>query len=719
MSSSSSLALLAGRRRLLCASSTLVLVAMSGAICVDAVRAEEAPTSVHLDTISVTGGADAGPGPNLNTPTQAGSRLGLTPMQTPASVDIISGKTMQDRGQTNVEQAIVQNATGITFLGSPGNGGTSLAMRGFAGLGSVTRLYDGTRLYPGSGTISFPFDTWGVERIEVLRGPASVLYGEGAIGGAINVIPRKPLFDRRRNEAMATIGSYGMYGVGLSSAGPVNDRVAYSLNVAGRGTNGWMERGDAKTLAFSGAIAWKVNEDLQLTLSQDYGHNDQSPYFGTPLVNNAMLSSLRKRNFNIADDVERYKDNFTQIHARWTPTDNVVVNSRTYYLSSQRDWRNVENYAWRGATQSVARSSYIAIRHDLEQVGNRTDATITSDIFGMKNQTVIGFDVNRIDFKNSNNSPYAGASNVPLFGGAPGQFGAYPLKTTLDSRTEQYSLFADNRLQVNDQIAVVGGLRYDSPRLRRDNPATGDSFTRTFDSLNWRLGLVWTPVQNLAVYAQYSKASEPLGNILSLADSQKDLKLPQGQQIEAGVKATFLDGRGEATFSAYHIVKTDMLARDPLDYTIVRQVGQQSSQGVEAAIGFDLGHGLRIDANGVMLRAQYDDYIQGGGDFTGKTPPNVPRRTANVWASWTFLEHWTVLAGVQYVGKTWVNDANTMWRPAYTVVNAGLRWKPHEMMQLDFNIYNLFDELYATSGSTTQWRLGAPRTAALTLRMSF
>lgn len=680
--------------------------------------ATDAPQAqIPLDVISVTG--EPGPGPNLNVPSQAGSRLGLTPMETPASVEIISGRTMQDRGQTNVDQAITQDATGITFLGAPGNGGTSLAMRGFAGLGSVTRLYDGTRLYPGSGTVTFPFDTWGVGRIEVLRGPASVMYGEGAIGGSINVVPHKPQFDRRRTEVMATAGSFGMFGVGAKSSGPINDRVAYTASLVGRGTNGWLERGDAQSLAFSGAITWKATDELQLTLSQDYGYNEPESYFGTPLINGALVSSLRKRNFNVLDNDVRYRDNFTQIHARWTPSDNVTVNSRTYYLSSHRDWRNVENYAWRGATQNVGRSSYIAIRHDLEQVGHRTDATVKSEIFGMQNETVVGFELNRIDFKNTNNSPYGGSSIVPLFGGSPGFFGPYALKTTLDSRTDQYAVFADNRLKLNEQLAIVGGLRYDSPRLRRDNPSTGDSFTRTLDSLNWRIGVVWNPVKDLAIYAQYSKASEPVGNILSLADSQKDLKLPQGQQVEAGIKAMFLDGRGEATFSAYHIVKKDMLARDPIDFNVVRQIGQQSSQGVEAAIGLDLGHGLRIDANGAMLRAEYDDYTQAGGDFSGKIPPNVPRRTANVWATWSFLEHWSVFGGIQYVGKTWVNDANTMWRPAYTVVNAGLSWKPSDMVRLDFNIYNLFDELYATSGSAQQWRLGAPRTASLTLRMSF
>ncbi|MFC3637505.1 TonB-dependent receptor [Camelimonas fluminis] len=704
-------------------------LAMAGALAphlaLAEAQGENAAGVIALDTISVTGQGQPGPGLNLNTPTQAGSRLNLTPMETPASIDIISGQTIQDRGQTNVEQAITQNATGVTFIGEPGNGGTALSMRGFTGATSITRLYDGVRMYAGGGAITFPFDTWTVDRIDVLRGPASVLYGEGAIGGAINVIPKKPQFDKRRTEIMTSAGSFGMFGLGVSSNGPINDRVAYNIGLVTRGSRGWVEGDDTRSLAFSGAIAWKVNEDLQLTLSEDYGYNEPTAYYATPLVNGELLSSLRKRNYNVADNDLRFKDNLTQLHARWTPTDNVEVNSRTYYVSSYKNWRNVENYAWRPETRDIIRNDYIAIRHEFEQVGNRTDAKIRSNVFGMANETVVGFDVNHVDFKKYDNSPYPGSSIVPLFGGAPGFFGPYTIKQTIDATLDQYSLFVDNRLKLNEQIAIIGGVRYDSPHLRRDNPFTGDSLTKTLDSVNWRIGVVWTPVKDLAVYAQYSKASDPVASLISFTDAVKNFKLPQGQQIEGGLKATFLGGRGEATFSAYHIVKKDMLSRDPLDYNIVRQVGQQSSEGVEASIGFDLGHGLRIDANGVMLRARYDDFVQADGDYTGNTPANVPRRAANIWASWTFMDNWTVFGGLQYVGKTWANDANTMTRPAYTVVNAGLRWKPHEMMQLDFNVSNLFDTVYATSGAahhelaSSMWRLGPPRTASLTLRMTF
>src|SRR5690606_38537884 len=106
------------------------------------------------------------PGLNLDVPVATGSRLSLTPLETPASVEIIPAPTIRERGQQSVTEAVTQNATGFTSAASPGNGGTSLATRGFTGHGSVMQLYDGTRLYVGSGTVTFPFDTWSAERIE-------------------------------------------------------------------------------------------------------------------------------------------------------------------------------------------------------------------------------------------------------------------------------------------------------------------------------------------------------------------------------------------------------------------------------------------------------------------------------------------------------------------------------------------------------------------------
>ncbi|KAA0677919.1 TonB-dependent siderophore receptor [Roseomonas genomospecies 6] len=699
------------------------LLLLSASFGPGAALAEDAEAPVTLPPVTVTGERPASAGLALDVPSTGGSRLGLAPLETPASVEVISGQTIRDRGQTSVTEAVTQNATGFSSLAAPGNGGSSLATRGFAGHGSVMQLYDGTRLYVGSGTVTFPFDTWSAERIEVLRGPASVLYGEGAIGGVVNLVPKRPTTDVR-NEAMVAIGTDAQRRAAFGSGGPLSETLSYRLDVSGNRSNGWVDRGGTKNLALSGAVTFRATPDVSVTLSNDYGDQQPQEYFGTPLINGGLDRALRHRNFNVGDSAIRYRDNWTQLKAEWTVSDALTLRNTAYHLTSHRHWKNVESYAWNAATRRVDRSSYIEIYHDQRQVGDRFDATWRSRLFGMRNELVGGFDVNQITFKNSSNSAYGGTSSVDPFDPSPGLFvNLAGTRPRVRSKTDQYALFLEDRLSVTDRLALVGGLRYDAPSIHRADPVSGTSFDKDVHATSWRAGTVYEVFPGLALYGQYATAVDPVGNLISLSAAQKDFDLSTGRQVEVGVKQSFLEGRGEWTLAAYHIVKDKLLTTDPNQPGVTIQVGQQSSRGLEASLSLGLWEGVRVDVNGALLRAKYDDFSQTVSgravSYVGNVPAGVPERTANAWASWAFLPGWEARAGVQYVGKTYADAANTAVRPAYTVVNAGLDYRPTANTKLSLRAFNLFDEVYAVSGGTTSWVLGRPRSAELAFSMTF
>lgn len=156
------------------------------------------------------------------------SRLDLSVLETPATVDVLDGNAIRARVDTSVMDAVTRSA-GFTNESNPGNGHSSIAARGFSGQESVTKLYDGTNYFTAAGTITFPFDTWGIEQIEVLKGPSSVLYGEGGIGGAINVIPRTPQFDRSAAVRLA-LGQDSTSFIGIDYTDALSDSVAYRLD---------------------------------------------------------------------------------------------------------------------------------------------------------------------------------------------------------------------------------------------------------------------------------------------------------------------------------------------------------------------------------------------------------------------------------------------------------------------------------------------------------
>lgn len=665
------------------------------------------------------------PGLNLDAPATTGSRLSLTPLETPASVEIIPAQSIRERGQQSVTEAVTQNATGFTSAASPGNGGTSLATRGFSGHGSIMQLYDGTRLYVGAGTVTFPFDTWSAERIEVLRGPASVLYGEGAIGGVINVVPKKPT-DYFTHEAEVAIGTDATKRFGVGSGGPISDSLAYRFDASGIKSDGWLdEEGEFSSLAISGALRWRATDDLSFTVSHDYG--DQSPlrYWGTPLINGTVPDGIRFKNFNVRDSDVHYRDNWTQFKTEWTPTDWFALRNTAYRLTSNRHWRNVESYNFQetGANAGlIRRSSYIEIFHDQEQIGNRIDATVRSALpGGVKNEMVVGFDVNRIDFRHTNNSPYGGESFVDPFNPASGWFinedGTRP---KFDTDTSQYAFFAEDRMQLSRELSLVGGIRLDRPTMERQDLETGESFTKEFSNVTWRAGAVYSPIPGLAFYGQYATGVDPIGGLITLSKSNSEFDLATGRQIEIGVKQSFWDGRGEWTFAAYDIEKKNLLSRDPDNPDIVHQIGRQSSRGVEASLALQLTDTLRYEGNVALLEANYDEFIGSGGvDYAGKRPRNVPEQIVNSWLTWAFLPDWEARIGAQWVGSVYSDDDNLVERPDFTVVNLGLDYHVDDTSTITLRGYNVFDEVYTTGGSTTEWQLAPPRTAELSCRIKY
>ena len=673
-----------------------------------------------------SGGEGTRVGLNLDVPDAVGSRLGLTPLQTPASVEVIPGTTIRQRGQTSVNQAVTQDATGFTSTASPGNGDTGLATRGFAGHGSVMQLYDGTRLYVGAGTVTFPFDTWSAERIEVLRGPASVLYGEGAIGGVVNFVPKKPT-SFFAQEGLVAAGTDATGRFGLGSGGPVSDKVWYRLDVSGLQSGGWLDQeSDFDSIAFSGAFSVQPTSDLKFTIANDCADRSPLRYFGTPLINEAILDRLRDTNFNVRDSDVNYIDNWMQVTTEWNATEWIELRNIAYRLTTNRHWRNVEAYEYLNEAGSVSRTDYIEIFHDQEQIGNRFDATFRTGLWGnLKNELLVGFDVNQIDFANRSNSPFGGQSFVDPFSVVPGLFiHEAPTVPRVVTNTSQHAFFAEDRLVLSKKLSVVGGLRIDEATLNRRDPLTGIQFTKDFSNLTWRAGVVYEPIAGLAFYGQYATAVDPLGGALitmSLANSQ--FELATGRQFEIGAKRTFWEGLGEWTLALYDLEKNNLLSVDPNNSQLVRQVGAQSSQGVELTIGMQLSSQLRWDGNVALLQAQYDEFftdIDGVVvSFAGNQPANVPEQVINNWLTWQFLPRWETYVGVQWIGEIFNDDANLVARPPSTVVNFGVLYDVTEHGELALRVFNAFDEKYATDGGSFQWQLAPPRTAELSYRIKF
>ncbi|KWH29981.1 TonB-dependent receptor [Burkholderia stagnalis] len=698
-------------------------MAASGALAVEPAEPAAARDDQHaLPTINVT--ARNVPFDPLTQPLETGSRLGLASLDTPASVETVTADAIEARGDRTVLDAVTR-ATGFTNAAAPGNGGTALSVRGFGGQESVMTLLDGVRLLPAAGTITFPFDTWSVDRIEVLRGPASVLYGEGAIGGVVNVVPKRPQ-RTRETTLQAGIGADGAKRVAFDTTGALGPRLSYRFYVSDARANGLAERADTHTTAFGGALKFDVSPRLTLTLDYDYGRQMPATYFGVPAPNGVLDSTLRKVNYNVGDATITYYDQWTRLSATYRPAAGVTIDNQFYYLTSNRHWRNAEAYALDAAAGRVTRGDYLELHHHQRQVGDRLSARVDGQLFGRANRFVVGTEFNQITFEGINNSPYGGESTVNAHGFDPGAFTSPdPTVPQFRTRTRQAAVFAENRLELLPRVAWVSGLRYDHIAYHREQAATGAGFDKHFAHLGWRTGFVYEIAPTLTAYAQYTTGAEGLGSLVTLSASQANFRLATGEQWEAGVKQTLFDGRAYWTFAVYDITKRNLLSTDPFNPALRQQVGRQSSRGVELTGGARLPRGMTVDANVALLRARYDAFDQTVGGVAhsraGNVPSNVPQQTANLWLGWAFAERWQANAGVRYVGPTYGDDANRVSIPSYTVFDASLRWQATSRTDFALYLRNLANRTYAvtTSNGGEQWLLGPSRAAELVATMRF
>lgn len=695
-------------------------------LLVPALPAHAQAEATALPTVVVRGDA-ASP---LERPASTGSNLDLTPLETPASIDIITRRQLDERGDSSVIDAITR-AGGISAMGHPGNGGSALSARGFTDSTSVMRLYDGMRQYGGVG-VTFPFDTWSVDRIEVLRGPASVIYGDGAIGGVVNVIPKKPSRGPIENEVQATVGTDHTYRLGVGSGGALGERLSYRLDASGNRSDGWVDRGDFRDTTVSGALQWEATSDLSIRLSHAYGHQKPMRYFGTPLVEGRQLEALREQNYNVGDSVIRYRDQWTELNAVWTPNAETTLRGRLYHIGSRRDWKNAERYQYNAASGLIDRADNTEIHHDQKQTGFTGDAAFGGTLLGMKNRVSVGFDVNTSSFRHSNNT-YTGSSGpVDPFDPVPGLFQSeIPTIPRYRNEADQYALFIEDRLELTPSWSVIGGLRYDHARVERQDLVSGTpAFDKTFSDVGWRLGTVYQWRPGLAFYGQYAEAADPVSGLLMLSPANSAFGMARGKQIEVGVKQAFWHGKGEWTLAAYQIRKSDLLTRDAANPSLRVQVGEQSSRGIEGSLSMAFARDWRIEANATMLRARFDDFTESTGtppapptpiSRNGNVPPNVAQRLANVWLSWNITPGWTAMGGVRYVGKRYADNANTLTLPSYTTTDVALRWQVDKATTLTARCFNVFDKAYFTTAyyTATQWFYGPGRRFELTLNRQF
>ncbi len=710
-----------------------------------------------MEPVVVVGHSE-GQTPSLRESAGTASRLGLTVQETPASVEVITQDVIERRGARSLDEAL-RGAAGVTSGGNPGSP-SQASTRGFTS-GFVTYLYDGNRISVPtmSGRTQ---DTWNYERIEVLKGPASIMYGEGAIGGAINFVTKRPDRDNPVLEALLSYGSFGTWRAGFGINRPIGETSAMRIDYSHQKTDGYVDRNKQQYDNLTMALTTALSRDVTLDLSLDYLKDDIKSYQGTPLVSRSFAAEptgvvtdsrgyvvdrrLAFKNYNVDDAVMESDSVWARAKLGWQISPEWKLRNELSYYTADRQWRNSESYAF-AETQELVRD-LVGITHDHQVLTNRLDLTHNGKLAGMKNRFVTGFEYTKTDFATerrfSNGSAGTKAALKiedilnPVYGSYealssnPALYLDAGNRTNFRTRIPALALFAENALSLNEKWTVVAGVRQDRVTLDRHNfdlhsNATA-AYSQKYRPRSARLGAVYAANKDTSFYAQYTNATAPVGsgNLLLLSAANAAFELSKGTQLEIGVKQSLMDGRFDYTIAAYKIVLDNILSRDAAASKPTVNSGKQSSRGLELAAAWRATRQLSISGNLALVDAEFDQLIEAGNagneSRVGNTPPNVPKKVANLWVDYKVDGMPLNLGtGLNYTGDRYTNNANTVKMNAYTTADAYATWdvKPGS---LTLRVRNLTDKLYASwsgANANNQVMMGSPRSVEIAYRTAF
>ncbi|MCS3976167.1 iron complex outermembrane receptor protein [Bradyrhizobium japonicum] len=685
---------------------------------------------------------------NTNVVAESASRLGLTVRQIPATVEVISAETMREQGYRTVSE-VAQGAVGVTSGDNPAEP-AAFSMRGFTN-SQINMLYNGIKIGPQNMTSRIT-DTANLQAVEFLKGPASLISGEGAAGGSINLVTKQPHTGAIRNEADFSWDSLNSFGVHYGSGGSTNlQGLDYRFDISRASLNGFADDTNTKTLDVSGQLNYRISDSLKIWGAIEYREDRSKAYWGTPLVPIAFSGShatsgiVSGNYFNRTDlgavtiDDRTFNTNYNVLDNRNVAQEvwlrggfelklapDLTLKSQAYGYGAERTWFNNEIEAFDSVKNQVYRERFY-VAHSQRLLGNITDLIWDANIAGFDNRMATTFSSSYLDFVRP------GAANFPndfvsLVDPDRGFYGDLTTKQQT-ARIDNEALSFEDRLKLTRTFALIGGLRVEHIGLDRNSTDQNGlananfPFTKDWAPVTGRIGYTWDAVPGLTFFSQYATGADISANNIFLLAPTQNLDLTTARTYETGVKHLFWDNRAEWSFSAYDIVRKNVYAA--AGGQTLNIAGRQESKGVELAAAVRPIDPLRVWGNIAYVDARYADYNFAGGSFSGNTPPNVPRVVANAGASYRFFTPWPVELGItgRYVGDRYNTDANVVTMKAYTVADVyafvdipRTVFNAVDQARLTFRVRNITDKRYAIWGDPfypDQILLGAPRTYEL------
>lgn len=693
----------------------LSLVCVWGLFCLPVqLPAQDAPppssTSVEgspikLDELTVTGEPEYGyRAEQATTATKVETPL----LETPLSIQVVPRAVLDDQQVIRLSDAL-KNVSGVYQGFNNGLGELSYTLRGF---GQNFLYEDGFRI-PSLGFV----DTAHLERVEVLKGPAAVLYGRVEPGGLINVVTKKPL-DQPFYSLQQQFGSFDLYRTSLDATGPLSPNRAflYRFNLAYENSGSFQDFIHLERIFLAPVVTWNPSSRTQATLEFQYQHQDNPRNRGIPAIGDRPADVPRSR-FLGEPDFNSHTEEDKRVGFLWSHRFNDTWQLRHKFKANFRDAtvRVVEGLAVRSDNRTLVREANFS-RSDVDTYFTNAELIGEFSTWGVEHTLLCGADYYNDTFTQQfliANIPPRTSIDIfdPVYtDGFRPRFPATPATTR---KERWYGLYCQEQLELPYRVHVLGGLRYD------DTKQGGQKNT----DLSPRVALLWQPLPWLSLYGNWTESFSAFNNF-GLRFDGNPLEPETGTQYEAGLKVEVFGGRLLASLAYYEITKRNITIEDPAHPGFVLQLGEAKSKGIEFDTSGQVTDELRLTASYAYTDTKI---LKSNPREEGNRLPNAPLNGASFWASYEFLrDSWRGLqlgAGIFAVGRRKGDVANTFELPGYLQLDlmAAYTWQWGDLLlTAQLNLENLLDKKYVASASFREsLHFGRPRSFIGSLRLEF
>lgn len=648
-----------------------------------------------------------GPVPGyVATDSAVGTKTDTPLLETPRSISVITRQEMDDRAAQNVVDAVSYTSGVVTGMYGYDPRFDDIYIRGFA-VTSRGDYRDGLAQAAG-GFAYWRTETYGLERIDIIKGPAAVLYGQTVPGGLINRVSKLPT-DTPFAEVEAQVGDPAWYQAAFDFGGPAtkDGNVLYRLTGVVRQADGNMPSTSNNEVYLAPAVTFQ-NDTTRLTLlgnvlditlpSSTYYYQPDGVLTKIPV--GTTFNAIKQTQEQVGYLLEH---EFNDI---WSARQNL----RYGHISNQSYWVGPT-----GTSSGNLVDLYAANweeSYDTFQVDTQLQARFS--LGGVEHKVMGGLDYLWGSTTYGSTYSYDGVAPLNLLD--PNASNNAVMPTVVPQATISSTQMG---LYLQDQMSFGGGWhltlagRQDFVEQDMSDLVSGGvTTTRSDQAFTWQAGLLYEFAAGISPYVSYATSFLPTNNV----DAEGNLLEPsKGEQYEAGIKFQPRGGRSFFTMAAYQITQTNYAVPDPISY-VYSPVGDIRVRGFEAEALVDLGNGFDMTAAYTFTQGT----IQSSADPTtvGKTPVSMPENVASLWLKYSFkdgpLEGFGAGAGIRYVGEYWADNANTYKNPAQFPVDAALYYDKKNW-KFALNAKNLFNQQEALQNEG-YWYWQQGRTVLLTAK---